>query len=115
MNIKCLFGKHDWEEAERLKESYVLNNLLEPEFRARAKAIIEDHEEWMKIPGDGFRIYLKKYVCLNKNCCAIKDEIQEFLDYFRKEGRKRIEQIKLELERKKQAEKKIKKCLKEKE
>ena len=44
MSIKCLFGKHDWEEVESFSEKSVVNNLLEERFRKYARERINIRE-----------------------------------------------------------------------
>ena len=115
MNIKCLFGKHDWEEAGCLIEKNAINTLLEPEFRTWVSHTMEVRRKWYgKMPGDHLDTKLSRYICLRKNCCAIKDEVKEFLDYWRQEAIKEVEKKDRANKRNKEAKKKLKDCLEEK-
>ena len=117
MSIKCLFGKHDWEEVESFSEKSVVNNLLEERFRKYARERINIREFHLKgiIPADHLDQRLKQYVCLHKDCCAIKDEIKEFLDYWKQEGLEEIKKENQRIKRNTEAVEKFKNCLKEKE
>ncbi len=117
MNIKCLFGIHDWAEAEYMSEKDIVNYLLEPQFRRDARNSIrynKMHRE-ASMPGDYIDGKQRRYICLRKNCCAIKDEIEEFLDYWRKKGLKQIEEENERSKRRIKAKEKFENCLKEKE
>jgi len=117
MNIKCLFGKHDWAEVECVSEEYIINNLLEPEIRSLAKSIAPTRTigfRWY-MPGDRLNLKLRKYVCLREDCCEIKDEVKKHLDYFRTEWLKKSKQRDEIKRRNEKAKKKFESCLKEKE
>jgi len=116
MNIKCSFGKHDWEETSCITGKNAIDTLLEPEFRTWASRKIELRRRWRYIkPTDHIDIKLSKYICLRKDCCAIKDEVKEFLDYWRQEAIKEVEKKDRANKRNKEAKKKLKDCLKGKE
>lgn len=117
MNIKCLLGKHDWEEVVCLTDTYIVDNLLESEFREFVTRTIKARRrvEEYTIPSHPLDRRLSKYVCLRKDCCAIKDNIKKFLDYWRQESKKEIEEDNKAKKRNREAKKKFNECLKEKE
>jgi len=116
MNIKCLFGKHDWEETECVSEKFVAGNLLEERFKKYAVERIETEKSILKgrVPANYLDRRLKRYVCLRKNCCAIKDEIKEFLDYWKKKGLEEIKKGNKKIKRNSEAIKKFNRCLEKK-
>ena len=117
MSIKCLFRKHDWEEVEHFSEKFIINNFLEERFRKYAREKINIRKFHLKgvIPADHLGQELRQYVCLHKNCCAIKDEVKEFLDYWKQKGLEEIKKENQKIKRNTEAIKKFKSCLKEKE
>jgi hypothetical protein len=116
MNIRCFFGRHDWQEVKSVTEEFAIDNLLENRFRNHATARRIVREQYLKgfIPADCTRKELRQYVCLRKDCCAVKDEIKEFLDRCNYDWHELMKKEQQRTERQKQANTMLESCAKDK-
>lgn len=82
-NIKCFFGRHDWETVYTIRERVILKsmkgqnvetqlNVIDFKFKNMSLGLPLFHHK------DG-RLYEQK-ICLR--CCAIKDEVAEYIREF---------------------------------
>ena len=117
-NVICILLECDWEEVARITEDFAINNLLEERFRKYAK------EEQNKrtsvfggtVPPDRLDRDLTQNVCLR--CCAVQDNIQEYLANCRANYRatrdRELERRHQKILRQKQAEIMLENCAKDK-
>jgi len=77
-HIKCFFGKHNWETINKISERTMLETLGGKLAEDRLHDIDYYDGKWFLRPKDGF-VYEQK-ICLR--CCAIKDEVAEYIREF---------------------------------
>jgi len=118
MNIICVLKGCDWEKISQVTEKFVIDYLLEDKFVRYARRELKTRR-WRRkvitpiIPHNQRKErLLGQYVCLR--CCAVRDDIKDFLADCKINGYKEIKKEQQKARRKERAEFMLKNCAKEK-
>lgn len=106
-NVLCILFDCDWEEVSCVTENFAINNLLETKFRKYAKR----EQETLR----GFRPLdkgLTQDVCLR--CCAVQDNIQEYLADCRALGYREMKRERQKVQRQEKVKYMLENCGKDK-